>query len=318
MKRMIGFVIIISVIISMVFIVNCGKGSDFHTGYVECDEIDVASKIPGRILEMKIKAGDRVKKGDLIATLESKDILAKVEQARAGLEAAKAQLQMALNGARKEEKAMVLQEFNMAKNNLELVEKTHNRVLKVYKEGGVSEQEKDMSELRWKVARDQYEKAKNYRDLIDKGARSEQIDALKANVRAMLEKVNEADSFYEETGIKAPQDGEIKQVNAQAGEIITAGFPLVSLLDKENYIIFNLRENKFNGLKTGDSVKVFIPALQKETSIAVYYIAPMADFAKYEATRERGAWDVKTFEVRAHITEILPGIRPGMSVQIFE
>lgn len=300
----------------MVITPNCSKEKAPHTGYVECEEIDIASKIAGRILEIRVKVGDSVKKGDTLAILESNEIQAKVEQARAGLEAAQAQLEMAQNGVRKEEKAMVERQFQIAKNNLEIVERTYNRILKVYKEGGVSDQEKDMAEFRYKVAQDEYSKAKSYLEMTNNGARKEQIETLKAQVRAMQEKVNEADTYLTESTIKAPQDGEIKQINSQVGEIITPGFPVISLLDATNYVIFNLRESEFKGLKNGASLKVTIPALQKETQITVYYIAPMADFSKYEATHEKGSWDVKTFEVRAKFTAPLDGLRPGMTIHI--
>ncbi len=306
----------LSLILVLGLTANCGKEKSQHTGYVECDEIDIASKIAGRILEIKVTVGERVKKGDTLAIMESKEIEAKVAQARAGLEAVSAQLEMAQNGARKEEKAMVERQFQIAKNNLEIVERTFNRILTVYKEGGVSDQEKDMAEFRYKVAQDEYSKAKSYLEMTNNGTRKEQIETLKAQVRAMQEKVNEAETYLSESTIKAPQDGEIKQVNSQAGEIITPGFPVISLLDSKNYVIFNLRESQFNGLKSGDTLKVYIPALQKEDNISVYYIAPMADFSKYESTHEKGSWDIKTFEVRATFATNPAGLRPGMTIQI--
>lgn len=318
MKKYFVFISIIALVGLTGLTVNCGNSKTPHTGYVECEEVDVASKIPGRIIEIKVKAGDIVKKGDVMAILETNDVKAKVEQAKAGLEAAVAQLEMAQHGARKEEKAMAQRQLNTAANNLEIVERTFNRILKVYKEGGVSEQDKDMAEFRYKVAQDDYAKAKSYMDMINNGTRVEQIEALKANVRAMQEKINEANSYLSESTIKAPQDAEVRQVNSQVGEIVTAGFPIISMLEQKKYVIFNLRESEFNGLKIGDSMKVFIPALNKESNIKIYYIAPMADFAKYEATREKGSWDVKSFEVRASLADGMDGIRSGMSIRISE
>lgn len=300
-------------------LINCGNGDDFRLGYVESDEIDVASRIPGRLIELRVKNGDKVKKDDIIAVLESDQIKARVEQARAGLDAAKAQLDMARNGSRVEEKRMARRQFNIAAANLELVERTYNRVLKVYKDGGVSDQEKDMAEFRWLIAKENYEKAKAFMDMVNNGARKEQIDALKANVRGMEEKVREAESAFGDSYVKAPKDAEIKQINAQTGEIITPGFPILSLLEPEKYVIFNLKEDEFAGLKVGDTLRAYIPALQKESELMVYYIAPMADFARYESTSEKGSWDVKTFEIRASFARSneVDALRPGMSVKIF-
>ena len=302
----------------MALLVGCGKSDAGRMAYVESDEIDISSKIPGRIDSVKVKNGDHVRKGDLLATLQSGEIRARAEQAKAGLEAARAQLQMAQNGARSEEREMATRQFNIARNNQEMIERMYQRILKVYEEGGVSIQEKEAAEFRYQIAREQYESARAFLEMVKNGARSEQMDQLKAQVRAMEEKVNEARSYLDELSVRAPQDGEIKQVNAQAGEIVTAGFPLITMLDSDRYIIFNLREDDFNGLKTGDSLKISVPALRMETSMTVYHIAAMADFAKYESTTERGSWDVKSFEVRARPDQAIAGLRPGMTIRIKE
>lgn len=297
---------------------GCAKPAASRMAYVESEEIDVAAKVPGRLATMQVKVGDQVHRGDILATIQSGEIQARVEQAKAGLDAARAQLLMARNGARREEREMAGRQLNIAKNNLDMIEGMYRRVLKVYQEGGVSIQEKETAEFRYQIAREQYESARSFSAMVSNGARSEQIDQLKAQVRAMEEKVNEANAYLDELSIRAPQDGEIKQVNSQAGEIVTAGFPMITLLDSDRYFIFNLQENQFKGLKIGDSLKVFIPALQTQADIVVYHIAPMADFAKYESTSERGSWDVKSFEVRARPDQAIPALRPGMSARIVE
>lgn len=305
-------------VITVLLFVGCSAPQDQRMAYVESDEIDVASKIPGRIAEMKVKMGDVVRKGDLMAVLTGPEVTARVEQARAGLDAARAQLEMARNGVRTEEREMAKRQLNIARSNLEMVERMYRRVLKVFEEGGVSAQEKELAEFRYQIAREQHESARSFVEMVNNGARREQIAQLEAQVKAMEEKVNEALSYLGELEIRSPVDGEIKQVNAQAGEIVTPGFPVITLLDADRYLVFNLRESEFDSLKTGDTLPVFIPALKTKARMTVYHIAAMADFARYEATSERGSWDVRSFEIRARLTEKLSALRPGMSVRIGE
>ncbi len=285
-------------------------------GYVEASEVDVAAKIPGRIIEMRVKEGDILHKGDVIAVLQSDDIKARVEQARAGLDAAEAQLRMGLKGAREEEKQMAERQFNIARDNMEIVQRTYERILKVYEDGGISTQEKEVAEFRWRVSKEQYEQAKSYLDMVNKGARPEQIDQLKAQVKAMEEKVKEARSYEDETILKAPLDGELKEINGEAGEVVTAGFAIVTMLEPDPYIVFNLKETEYKGIKIGDKLNVEIPALSRKGRMDIYYIAPLADFAKAEATQEKGSWDIKTFEVRGRMTGNGAELRPGMTVKI--
>lgn len=295
---------------------GCGRNSTFKLGYVETEEVDVAAKIPGRVLEIKVQEGDRVRKGDVLMVLQSDDIKARVEQARAGLEAAEAQLRMARNGARVEERRMVERQYDIAIANMQIMQQTHERILKVFNEGGISVQEKDTSEFRLRVAKEQFEQAKAQLDMVRNGVRREQIDALEAQVKAMREKVNEAVSYLDETMLRAPLDGEVKAVNSRLGEVVTPGFAVVTMLEPRNYVIFNLKEDEFRGLKIGDTLAAEIPALNSNVKLQVYYIAGMADFAKYESTAEKGSWDVKSFEVRCRIQPETGGTRPGMSVKI--
>ena len=301
----------------IMLLTGCTNSEDFRLGYVECEEVDVSAKIPGRITRVLVTEGEQVTPGQTLAELESEEIQAKVEQARAGLQAAESQLRMARKGARVEEKEMVRRQFNIAEANLKIVQSTYQRILQVYKEGGVSTQEKETAEFRWNVAREQYEKARTYMRMVDNGARPEQIEMLEAQVTAGAQKLREALSYLGETVVKAPGAGEVKQINSQAGEIVTAGFPILSVLEPKRYVIFNLREDEFNQLKIGDSLKVEIPAAGETLDLKVYYIAPLANFARYESTHEKGSWDVKTFEVRAEVPESLQALRPGMTVKIF-
>ena len=215
MKKHIAWILLGSLLLLLT--AGCSSQKPAKWGFVETEEIDIAAKIPGRIIDIKVKEGDHVTKGQVLAILQSDEIHAKVEQAKAGLEATNAQLQMAVNGARDEEKRMAQRQFNIAQNNREILQRTYERMLKVFQEGGISLQEKETAEFRWRIAQEQYEQAKAFLDMVNKGARKEQIAALKAAVRAAEERVKEAESYANETEMRASQDADVKAINVQIG-----------------------------------------------------------------------------------------------------
>jgi len=109
--------------IAYLIISSSGDDKKVITGLVEITDVDVASKIPGRIDSIFVNEGDFVKKGQILAKLQSKEIDAKVEQTKGQLEAAKFKYQMALNGARPEEKDAVEKLYLQAKHQFDLAEK---------------------------------------------------------------------------------------------------------------------------------------------------------------------------------------------------
>ncbi|MDR0863662.1 MAG: biotin/lipoyl-binding protein, partial [Candidatus Symbiothrix sp.] len=78
-------------------------GKPIIQGQVEATEVRVSGKLPGRILELRVKEGDTVRKGDTLAILDSPEVHAKLEQAQAAEDAAQAQNSKAIKGAREEQ-----------------------------------------------------------------------------------------------------------------------------------------------------------------------------------------------------------------------
>ena len=83
------------------------KGPEIIQGQAEVTEYRVSSKVPGRILEFRVKEGQSVNAGDTLAILEAPDVMAKMEQARAAEAAAQAQNEKAIKGARKEQSKLL-------------------------------------------------------------------------------------------------------------------------------------------------------------------------------------------------------------------
>lgn len=287
------------------------------TGMVETKEIDVASKIPGRVDSVLVQKGQRVHRGELLAHLESKEIDAKVAQAKAVMEAAKAKWDMARRGARPEEKEAVEKLYLQAKHQFEFARKTYERVQQVYKDSVISAQKMDEVTFKYNAAKEQMEAAKAKYDMVLKGARKEQIRAAEALFRQAEGAYREALAYQKETRLVSPIDGIVQDLVADQGEIVAAGYPVITLIQPQDaWVVLQLREDQLKGIKLGDVFKGTIPALDKQVDFKVDYIASMADFATWKATNQKGDFDLKTFEIHLRPLKPVQGLRAGMTVRV--
>ena len=103
-------------------------------GTVECTTYKASSKVPGRIDDMKVAQGDRVEKGQLLYTLSTPELEAKLRQAEAVKSAAAALDAMALAGARVQQIEAAMNMWQKAQAGLELARKTYERVQNLYNE----------------------------------------------------------------------------------------------------------------------------------------------------------------------------------------
>jgi len=288
------------------------------TGIVESKTVDVASKIPGRVDRILLKEGDRLKKGDTIAILESKEMSAKVEQARSAMEAARAKLALVRKGARDEEKTASLKLYDQARYQFEYVSKTWTRFQKLFSENVISAQEKDGVEFQYKAAKEQMEAAKAKYDMAMNGARPEEITATEALFNQAANAYNEASAYLQELTIKSPLEGEISNSIVDEGEVISAGYPIFTILDpNDSYIVIQLREDQMQKVKKGNIYKGKVPALgNEEFEFEVTYMASMADFATWKPTSQKGEFDLKMFEIHLRPKQAVNGLRPGMTANI--
>ena len=311
---------IIIAIISVVVLVNKGASEKelVMTGIVECTDVDVASKIPGRIDSILVSEGQTVKKGEVLAYLESKEMDAKVAQAQSLVEAAKSKYQMAMNGARPEEKEAVQKLYAQAQHQFELAEKTMKRFHNLYRDSLISAQEKDQIDFQYKASKEQMDAAKAKYDLVLKGARAEEIAGAEALFHQAENGLREAMAYQQELTIKAPMTGELSKKIVDPGEVIASGYPIFTILNlSDSWVVLQLREDYMSKVKIGSVFKAMIPALGNiKADFEVSFIAPMGDYANWKPTNQKGEFDLKTFEVRLRPKGDLSGLRPGMTVNV--
>lgn len=247
---------------------------------VTADMADISSRIAGQIEEIKIKEGDTVEKGQIIATLNSDQYKLALKQAEAGLEAARAnQLQLPMNlesaqaGVDRAEEGVLLAKAQLesARVALEDARRLMEENEKLYEAGAVSKET-------WLQSKSKYEMALSALKVQEanvKSAEAAMRDAeakLKAiqtaSASAMEAQFKQARAAYEiarfncdNTVIKAPCSGTVLKVNFVPGENISAGQTIAVIADLDKtWITANVEEKKIGRIKPGQDVEVRIDA----------------------------------------------------------
>jgi HlyD family secretion protein len=311
-----GFAAVV-IIVALIGFFALGRDPELIQGQVEVSEYRVSSKVPGRILEIRVKEGDYVKVGDTLAILDAPEVRAKMEQARSAENAAAALELKAQNGARQEQIQGAYQVWQQAKAGLEIAEKSYQRIQRLFDEGVVSAQKRDEVYANYKAMEAQCKAAESQYQMAQNGARREDKLAAAAQVGRAKGAVQEVNSYIHETVQIAQMEGEVSSIYPKVGELVGTGSPIMTIsMMHDMWGSFNVREDQLNGMQVGSVVKAFVPAFNKEVEMKVYYLKDQGSYAVWKATKANGQYDLKTFEVRARPTEKFEGLRPGMSLII--
>ncbi|KGK16431.1 membrane protein [Vibrio navarrensis] len=286
-------------------------------GMIEAQQYSISSKVPGRIDQVLVRKGDTVSKGQLVFTLHSPEIEAKLEQAKAGEKAAGALAQEAEKGARAQQIQAAKDQWLKAKAAADLMEKTYQRVNNLYKDGVVAEQKRDEAMTQWQAAKYTESAAFQMYELAKEGARDETKLAAAEKARMAAGAVAEVEAYASDTRIESWFDGEVSQVLLQSGELAPQGFPVVTVIDTHDaWAVLNVREDLLKHFQKGETFSAYLPALDKNVQFRVTHIAVMGDFATWRATDASQGFDLRTFEVEARPVEPISGLRMGMSLVI--
>ncbi|MEH0156702.1 biotin/lipoyl-binding protein [Limibacter armeniacum] len=233
-------------------------------GKLKREALSVASKVPGRIVEIRVNEGQNVKAGDTLAIISVPEAEAKLHQAQGAVAAAKAQYEMAFNGATKEQLEQVNAAYTAAKEQFELARKSYERVKKMHDEKLISDQKYDEVYTKFQMASSQLEGTAAKKKEVESGARSEkQRMALGQLKRAegALEEVNVA---LNERYLLAPADMRIETVAQKAGELALPGYNIfVGYAQDITYLRFTVQEEEVLKYKVGDELEAYSPFDEK-------------------------------------------------------
>ena len=195
------------------------------------EEIQVSPEIAGRLTSMLVDEGNKVRKGDTLAVIENSDYRARVAAAEAALAQRRADLDRIENGARPQELEQARLTVDSAKTVMDNArsEMEHRKTLVA--RGAVSQEEYDRAEREYRVADSRYRDAVEQDRLVREGAREEDRNRARAEVRSAEAQLDEARSVLDKTIIRAPITGMVLRRHSRAGESVGPQSPVFTLAD---------------------------------------------------------------------------------------
>lgn len=331
-----GIVVLSALILSVFFFGKRENKNLIHTtGIVESTEVNISSKIPGRISELYCKEGDVVKEGGVIIRLESDDITASVEQARAGVERARFDLKVSetviensranISSSEAEIKNAEA-EVESARLQMEEAGRQMKRADALFKEGFISKADMDLKVTSYDTSVSAYKasKARLNAAVSKKDAAEAQFNTSLSQFNSSKARLKESEAvlLYQiaklnDTVIKTPIGGTVIFKAIEKGETVPAGTMLLTIADLNNlWIRIDMEETIIGAIHLGDNVVIRTESAKDKTfKGSIMEIGRYAEFATQKDVT-RGRQDIKTFRVKIKTEDATGILKPGMTVDI--
>ena len=317
------FIPIIVLVIALIYLFQ-NKSSENNKeaviGMVDAEFVDVSASLPGRVIELLVKEGDEVKEGQIVAQMKTSEIETIQAQVSEAVTVAQNQLDKINRGVEPEVLKAAENLQQIAKQQMDLMNKTYSRFQNLYSEGVISGQERDIIYFKYKAAQKELETANLNVQLLQRGNNQE----LKNSAQAILNQAKSADQLAQEikdnASIKAPASGKISTMVSNKGEMVNAGYPMMTIQkDNSFFVKFNIRQNQMTKIEKGSTVKLKIPGcLPEEMKGIVVELAPALGYADWVPEKQNGEFELRTFQIKVKPENLnsIKGLRSGMTAQL--
>ncbi|BDZ75021.1 hemolysin D [Methylophaga marina] len=287
-----------------------GEGFVSGNGRIEATEIDIATKLPGRIEDILVREGDFVSAGQPLARMQLETMEAQLDEALAMRQQAEqavtaAQAQVAL----READVIAAQALvGQRESELDAAQRRLKRSETLSREGAASIQELDDDRARVRGAQATLaaSKAQTAAARAAVEVAKAQLVGAQSNVAAATASINRIEADIRDSELRAPRDGRVQVRVAQPGEVLGAGGRVLNLIDLSDvYITFFLPETVAGRVALGTEVRIILDAAPEFVIPAsVSFVASVAQFTPktVETASER---QKLMFRVRGQISQDL-------------
>ena len=296
---------------------NTGGGLE-ATGTVEATEAELGFTVPGRVMAVRVDEGDTVSAGDTLAWLDRTETRARRDQADAQVAATRAQLLELERGSRPEAIAQARAASQVATDELAQARRNAERARELRKQNVIAQADLDDAETALRVASGKLDQAQEAQREVEKGPREEDVATARAELTAAVAAVRTLDATLSQMEVRAPFAGVITVRHHHPGEILGAGVPVVSLLDRDHrWVRIYVPEDRIGALRLGQNASITSDTFRgRRYPGTVSAISSEAEFTpKTVQTREERVKLV--YAVKVRITgDREYQLKPGMPVDV--
>ncbi len=307
------------IVLAVMFVAaGCERTDDGKAqGYVEGEYVYVSSSVAGTLETLHVARGDSVKVDEPLFEFESTPQAAARNEAAERLAQARAGLEDLTKGKRPSEIEAVTAQLHQARAALELAEKEFSRQEGLIQDDATTPQELDRTRSTRDQALQQVAQLDAELKTAELGARSDQIAAAQANVRALEAALAKAEWELSQTRQAAPQAGLIFDTLYRPGEWVVAGRPVVTLLPPGNIKVRAfVSETRIGVIHTGDEVRVLVDGVPTTVLGRISFISPKAEYTP-PVIYSRSNRSKLVFLVEAVFDpNVAAGLHPGQPVDV--
>jgi multidrug resistance efflux pump len=305
------------------------------TGIIDGTEVNLASKVAGRISWICCREGDTVTQNQVVIRLDSEDIEASVAQAAAGVEVAKADIKTAeasitnsranIRSAEADMKSAAA-DVEKARVQMEESKREAERAKELFAHGFLSKESRDQSVTTYEANTASYTSSKEKFDAAG-SKRDAAVSQLNVSVsqlnssRAMLKQAEANLAFYrsklDDTVIRTPVTGAVIFKSIETGETVSPGVTILTVVDLSSiYARVDIDETKIGRVVLHGPAFVRVEGLPGKVFQGT--VSEIGRYAEFATQRDvvRGREDIKTFRVKVAVKNTEGMLKPGMTVEV--
>jgi len=289
----------------------------FSSGIVEATEVNIGSELTGSISQLMVDEGDNLAEGDLVARINSDELLIQLEGARANVERARSLLADTRKGLRPQEIEQLEQVVRLKAAVYDQAKIDYERKRALADKDIAPRNPAVLAEKAMVAAEQDLERARQQITIARMGARADQIAAAEAAVRQADATVAQLERRLSDAEILSPVTGTVTIKHKQAGEIITLGSSLVTVVDlKRPWVRIYIPENYLGRVRLGQTVEISNDSYPEKMYTGVLrYISDEAEFTpKNIQTQEERVKLV--YAAKVYMDNEHGEFRPGMPVDV--
>jgi HlyD family secretion protein len=269
------------------------------------DQSAIMPKINAPVSKFYVNRGDHVRKGQLLAVLENRDLAAAVMDAQGAYEQAAAAYRNVASASVPDEVVKAEQDVQAAKESLDAAQKLLQSREKLFREGALARRLVDEAAVSYAQAKSQFETAQKHLESLQKVGRHEEVKSAAGQLESAKGKYQAAQAQLAYSEIRSPISGVIADRALYAGEMASTGAPLLTVMDISSVIArVNLPSAQAAWVEVGQPAHVVAAGSSVETDGKVTVVSPAVD---PQST---------TLEIWAQAANPGERLRPGGAVQV--